>query len=52
MRAGLASFPADLDMAKGHLAVSTLVSMNLKPHIVHVVGFAEKVTMLLLQGTS
>ncbi|HHT85933.1 MAG TPA: cobalamin B12-binding domain-containing protein [Firmicutes bacterium] len=41
VRAGLASFPADLDMAKGHLAASTLVSMNLKPHIVHVVGFCE-----------
>ncbi|MGI6621244.1 MAG: methionine synthase [Bacillota bacterium] len=41
VRAGLASFPTDLDMAKGHLAASTLVSMNLKPHIVHVVGFCE-----------
>ncbi len=41
VRAGLASFPVDQDMAKGHLATSTLVSMNLKPHIVHVVGFCE-----------
>jgi len=41
VRAGLASFPADQDMAKGHLAASTLISMNLKPHIVHVVGFCE-----------
>lgn len=41
VRAGLASFPADLDMAKGQLAASTMVSMNLKPHIVHVVGFCE-----------
>ncbi|HHY11514.1 MAG TPA: cobalamin B12-binding domain-containing protein [Firmicutes bacterium] len=41
VRAGLTSFPADQDMAKGQLATSTLVSMNLKPHIVHVVGFCE-----------
>lgn len=41
VRAGLASFPVDLGMAKGQLATSTLVSMNLKPHIVHVVGFCE-----------
>ena len=42
-RAGLASFPADLDLAKGQLAMSTLVAMNLRPHIVHVVGFCEAV---------
>ncbi len=41
VRAGLASFPVDLGLAKGQLATSTLVSMNLKPHIVHVVGFCE-----------
>ncbi len=41
VRAGLDSFPIDLDMAKGQLATSTLVSMNLKPHIVHVVAFCE-----------
>jgi len=41
VRAGLASFPVDLDMAKGHLATSTLVSMNMKPHIMHVVSFCE-----------
>ena len=41
VRAGLASFPVDLSLAKGQLAASTLVSMNLKPHIVHVVGFCE-----------
>ncbi len=41
VRAGLSSFPADLALAKGHLGSSTLVSMNLKPHIVHVVGFCE-----------
>ncbi len=41
VRAGLASFPVDLDMAKGHLATSTLVSMNMKPHILHVVSYCE-----------
>ena len=41
VRAGLSSFPADLALAKGHLGFSTLVSMSLKPHIVHVVGFCE-----------
>jgi len=41
VRAGLASFPADPDRAKGHLAFTTLVAMNLKPHIVHVVGYSE-----------
>ncbi len=41
VRAGLASFPVDLSLAKGQLATSTLVSMNVKPHIVHVVGFCE-----------
>lgn len=41
IRAGLASFPADLEQAKGHLALSTTVAMALKPHIVHVVGYCE-----------
>ncbi len=41
VRAGLASFPVDLDQARGQLATSTLVSMNLRPHIVHVVGYCE-----------
>jgi len=41
VRAGLLSFPPDLYVAKGQLATSTLVSMNLKPHIVHVVAFCE-----------
>lgn len=41
VRAGLASFPVDLGQARGQLATSTLVSMNMKPHIVHVVGFCE-----------
>jgi methylmalonyl-CoA mutase cobalamin-binding subunit len=41
VRAGLASFPIDLDQARGHLALSTAVSMALRPHIVHVVGYCE-----------
>jgi len=41
VRAGLASFPVDLDQARGQLATSTLVSMNMRPHIVHVVGYCE-----------
>ncbi len=40
-RAGLSSFPTDLDLAKGQLATSTLVAMNLRPHIAHIVGFCE-----------
>ncbi|MCD6436257.1 MAG: methionine synthase [Clostridiales bacterium] len=41
VRAGLASLSTDLDIAKGQLAASTYLSMSLKPHIVHVVGFCE-----------
>lgn len=41
VRAGLSSFPVDLGQARGQLAFSTLVSMNLRPHIVHVVGYCE-----------
>lgn len=41
VRAGLASFPSDLNMAKGQLAYSAYISMALKPHIYHVVGFCE-----------
>ncbi len=40
-RAGLFSFPENLDKAKGQLAASTYLSMALKPHIYHVVGFSE-----------
>lgn len=40
-RGGLSSYPADLDMAKGHLATSVMLQMAVKPHIVHVVGFPE-----------
>ncbi|MHB8095173.1 MAG: methionine synthase, partial [Candidatus Aminicenantales bacterium] len=41
VRAGLASMPADFDMAKGHLASSATISQALNPHILHVVGFSE-----------
>lgn len=41
VRAGLASLDSDPDIAKGQLASSTLLSLALKPHIVHVVGFSE-----------
>lgn len=40
-RAGIASFPSDLDQAKGQLAVSAYLAMAIKPHIYHVVGFCE-----------
>lgn len=40
-RAGLASFPADLSQAKGQLASSAYLSMAIKPHIYHVVGYCE-----------
>lgn len=40
-RAGLASFPTDLDQAKGQLAASAYLAMAIKPHIYHVVGFCE-----------
>lgn len=41
IRTGLASLSADPDFAKGQLASSLTISMALKPHIVHVVGFSE-----------
>lgn len=41
VRAGLTSFPTNLDRAKGQLAYSTWLGMNLKPDIVHVVGYSE-----------
>lgn len=40
-RAGLASFPTDLYQAKGQLASSAYLSMAIKPHIYHVVGYCE-----------
>ncbi len=40
-RGGLSSFPPNLDMAKGHLAVSTYWQMFMEPDIVHVVSYPE-----------
>jgi len=40
-RAGLLCFSPDPDVAKGQLAASTVLQLQLKPHIVHVVGFCE-----------
>ena len=41
VRAGIASLPSDPFKAKGHLSASTVYSMMLKPHILHIVGFSE-----------
>jgi uncharacterized protein (TIGR01319 family) len=40
-RGGLSSFPPNLDMAKGHLAVTTHWQMYMEPEIIHVVSFPE-----------
>ena len=40
-RGGLSSFPPNLDMAKGHLAMTTFWQMYMEPDIVHVVSFPE-----------
>ncbi len=40
-RAGLLSFAADPDVAKGQLAAATVTQMALAPEIVHVVGYSE-----------
>lgn len=41
VRAGIAHFSSDPLMAKGQLAASAVISLSLKPHILHVVGFSE-----------
>ncbi|TXT57097.1 MAG: hypothetical protein BAJALOKI1v1_1880005 [Promethearchaeota archaeon] len=41
VRAGLASFPLNLNKAKGQLAAATMIQLLLKPDIVHVVSFSE-----------
>ena len=41
VRAGLAHFSSNPSFAQGQLAASTVVSLALKPHILHVVGFSE-----------
>ena len=40
-RAGLPSFPCDMEAARGQLASSTMLQMQLKPDIVHVVNYSE-----------
>jgi len=41
VRAGLTSFSSDMDIAKGQLPASGVLSLALQPHIFHVVGFSE-----------
>jgi methylmalonyl-CoA mutase cobalamin-binding subunit len=41
VRAGLAHFSSEPSFARGQLAASAVVSLALKPHILHVVGFSE-----------
>ncbi len=41
VRAGLAHFSSSPSFAQGQLAASAVVSLSLKPHILHVVGFSE-----------
>jgi hypothetical protein len=40
-RAGLPFLSGDNDVAKGQLAATTALQMNIKPHIIHVVGYSE-----------
>lgn len=41
VRAGIAHFSPNPSIAKGQLAASALISLAMKPHILHVVGFSE-----------
>jgi len=41
VRAGIAHFSSNPSVAKGQLAASALISLAMKPHILHVVGFSE-----------
>jgi hypothetical protein len=41
VRAGLPFLSGDKNVAKGQLAASTALAMNVKPHIIHVVGYSE-----------
>ncbi|MFA5012404.1 MAG: methionine synthase [Ignavibacteria bacterium] len=41
VRAGIAHFSEDAHKAKGQAAASSVISLTLKPHILHVVGFSE-----------
>lgn len=41
VRAGIAHFSSHPDIAKGQLVASAVMSLTLKPHILHVVSFSE-----------
>jgi len=41
VRAGIAHFSSDPAIAQGQLASSAIISLTLKPHILHVVGYSE-----------
>lgn len=41
VRAGLSSLSPSANIAKGQLAASTMLALQVKPHIIHVVGFCE-----------
>ena len=41
VRAGLAHFSSNPLFAKGQLAASAVISLVMKPHIIHVVGYSE-----------
>jgi len=43
VRSGIASFPLNLQKAKGQLAAATLVQLAIKPDIIHVVSFSEAI---------
>jgi hypothetical protein len=40
-RGGLTSYPPNPSVARGHLAATVFLQMQLKPHIVHIVGHTE-----------
>ncbi len=40
-RSGLYSYPTDFDRGKGQLASSTMLQMQLDPHMMHVVAYCE-----------
>jgi hypothetical protein len=40
-RGGLTSYPTDPSVARGHLAATVALQMQLQPHIVHIVGHTE-----------
>jgi len=40
-RGGLTSYPPEPSVARGHLAATVALQMQLKPHIVHIVGHTE-----------